>query len=117
VVQVMHLARRHASAKLDVLEPQLARKRLQRRSLWSISSQYQPRLRKALLDLREGAQNTRDVVERIHVAVRQKDRLQRFALSVFKPLVVDHVRDRKSVQAKLAEHINEVLRRYDDAIR
>src|SRR6185295_18966929 len=105
----MHFARRHTSSKLDVLKLQLTRKRFERGSLWSIAGQDQLRFRKPLLNFRERLQNARHVVKRIHVAVRQKDRLQRFALSILEPRVVDHVCDRKCMQAELAEYINEVL--------
>src|SRR6185503_4472385 len=69
VVKLMHLARRHTSAKLDILYLQLTREQFERRSLWSIASQDQLRLRKPLLNFREGPQDTRHVVKRIHVAI------------------------------------------------
>jgi hypothetical protein len=113
VVELVHLVRRDASAKLDVLQFQITREPFQRRPLTAVACDDQPCFGKTLLDLRKRTQNARDVVQRIQVAVRQEDRQQRFSLFELEPIGVDDVCHRRSTQTKLPKNVDQILRRHD----
>ncbi len=116
VVKLVHLVRRNASAKFDVFEFQLARQRFQRRTLTAVARNNQPGVRISLLDLGKRPQDAGNVVQRIKVSIRQKDRLQRFPFFVLEPLRVENVGHRRRAQSKFPKDVDEVLRRHDQLI-
>src|SRR5687767_369377 len=117
VVQLVHLVWRNASAELNISQTQLKRQRFQRCTLAAVAREDQPRLGKPLLDLRKRSQNTCHVIQRIEIAIREKDRQQWFALLKLEPIRIDDVRHRGSAQTKLPKHVDEILRRNDQLIR
>src|SRR5690349_7560808 len=116
IVELTHLLRRYEAEKLDVAKLQLMDQRFESLALTAAARNRQLRLRILTLNDRKRPHDAGYVVQRIKIAIRQKDRSQRFALVVLEMIDVDDVRDRLRVQTELVENFDEIRRRHDQRV-